>query len=117
MTQSSSPLHARRAFLCVYRTMKASGFHVLPYHNAIPTMGDWGWQLGIKEEVISEGDLKRRAMALRFSDVETFFLNREAMTGMLQFWKGMFDGVEDVAVNTELAPVVDGYYREGEWGW
>lgn len=117
VTQSSSPLHARRAFLCVYRTMKASGFRVLPFHNAIPTMGDWGWHLGMKEEVISEADLKRRALALRFSDVETVFLNREAMLGMLHFWKGMFDGVEDVAVNTELAPVVDSYYREGEWGW
>ncbi len=117
VTQSSSPLHARRAFLCVYRTLKAAGFHVVPYHNAIPTMGDWGWHLSMKAEVISEPDLKRRALALRFSDVETVFLNHEAMAGMLHFWKGMFDGVADVAVNTELAPVVDRYYREGEWGW
>ena len=117
MTQSSSPLHARRAFLCVYQTLKAAGFHVVPYHNAIPTMGDWGWQLGMKAEVIKEPDLKRRALALNFSDVETVFLNREAMAGMLHFWKGMFDDISNVAVNTELAPVVDSYYREGEWGW
>ena len=117
VTQSSSPLHARRAFLCVYQTLKAAGFHVVPYHNAIPTMGNWGWHLGMKAEVISETDLKRRALALDFSDVETVFLNHEAMAGMLHFWKGMFDGISDVAVNTELAPVVDRYYREGEWGW
>ena len=36
---------------------------------------------------------------------------------MLHFWKGMFDGLEDVEVSTELAPVVDRYYRESEWGW
>ncbi len=117
VTQSSSPLHARRAFLCVYRTLKAAGFHVLPYHNSIPTMGQWGWHLAMKEGVISEPDLKQRAMALRFSEVETVFLNHEAMAGMLHFWKGMFDGLEDVEVNTELAPVVDRYYRESEWGW
>lgn len=116
-TQSSSPLHARRAFLCVYRTLKAAGLQVVPYHNAIPTMGDWGWHLAMKEEVISEPDLKRRAMALRFADVETAYLNGEAMVGMLHFWKGMFDGLDDVEVNTELAPVVDRYYRESEWGW
>ncbi len=117
VTQSSSPLHATRAFLCVYRTLQAAGFSVLPYHNAIPTMGDWGWTLGMKAEVVSAGALKERAMGLEFSEVETVFLNREAMVGMSQFWKGVFEQAGEVAVNTELAPVVDRYYREAEWGW
>ena len=117
VTQSSSPLHATRAFLCVYRTLQAAGFSVLPYHNAIPTMGDWGWTLGMKAEVVSVETLKERAMGLDFSEVETVFLNREAMVGMVQFWKGVFEQAGEVAVNTELAPVVDRYYREAEWGW
>ena len=56
-------------------------------------------------------------MGLDFSGVETAFLNREAMVGMVQFWKGVFEQAGEVAVNTELAPVVDRYYREAEWGW
>ena len=104
------------AFLCIYRTMQAAGFSVLPYHNAIPTMGDWGWQLGMKSGRISEGGLKQRAMRLNFSNVETRFLNQEAMVGMLHFWKGLFEQAETIVVNTEVEPTVDGYYREGEWG-
>ena len=117
VTQSSSPLYATRAFLCVYRTLQAAGFSVLPYHTTIPTMGDWGWVLGMKAEVVSVEALKERAMGLDFSGVETVFLNREAMVGMAQFWKGVFEQAGEVAVNTELAPVVDRYYREAEWGW
>ena len=117
VTQSSSPLYATRAFLCVYRTLQAAGFSVLPYHNTIPTMGDWGWVLGMKAEVVSAEALKARAVGLDFSGVETVFLNREAMVGMAQFWKGVFEQAGEVAVNTELAPVVDRYYREAEWGW
>ena len=116
VTQSTSPLHAPQAFLCIYRTMQAAGFSVLPYHNAIPTMGDWGWQLGMKSGRISEGGLKQRAMRLNFSNVETRFLNQEAMVGMLHFWKGLFEQAETIVVNTEMEPTVDGYYREGEWG-
>ncbi len=116
VTQSSSPLHVQEVFLCVRRTMEAAGFAVLPYHNAIPTMGEWGWNIGRKAEVISGEQLRRHAEQIDFSGVETRFLNREAMVGMLHFWKGMFDEASEVAVNREFAPVVDRYYRMAEWG-
>ena len=115
VTQSTSPLFATRAFACISRTMQAAGFSVLPYHNPVPTMGDWGWNLGMKAEVIPEEELKRRAMGLTFLDVETRFLNQDAMVGMVHFWKDVFD--PEIQVNTELEPVIDRYYRESEWGW
>lgn len=117
VTQSSSPLHANRAFVCIYRTMQDAGFAVLPYHNALPTMGVWGWNLGMKRNRVSTEALRRRAESLKFERVATRFLNQEAMAGMLHFWKGMFDAEETVAVNTVMEPVIDGYYREAEWGW
>ncbi len=117
VTQSSSPVHAREVFLCVRRTMEAAGLNVLSYHNAIPTMGEWGWNLGRKVASISREGLKGMAMQIDFSAVETRFLDQEAMVGMLHFWKGMFNEASEIAVNTELAPVVDRYYRMAEWGW
>lgn len=117
VTQSSSPLHARQAFLCIYRTLEAAGFSVLPYHNSVPTMGDWGWNLGMKAEVISQKRLKQQATKIRFSGTNLTFLNREAMIGMLHFWKGLFDGLETIEVNSELEPTIDQYYRTAEWGW
>ena len=79
-------------------------------------MGEWGWHLAMKGEVASEETLWSRVEEMTFEGVETTFLDREAMEGMMLFWKGMFEEAETVEVNTELAPVIDRYYREGEWG-
>ncbi len=114
VTQASSPLHARLAFLCIERTMADAGFSTLPYHAYIPTMGDWGWILG--QRGIDEGGLVRRMRELRFENIETRFLNAEALRGMLHFWKGMFDEKHEIEVSTEMQPTVDRYYRQSEWG-
>ncbi|MEZ4934125.1 MAG: hypothetical protein R2788_18625 [Saprospiraceae bacterium] len=41
---SDQPFHTRRAFWCIYETLKSSsGFnYVYPYHVYVPTFGDWG---------------------------------------------------------------------------
>ena len=50
VVQSTSPLAARRAFWCIAETLRASGFHVRPYHAAVPTFGEWGWVLATMRE-------------------------------------------------------------------
>ncbi|MDP6039995.1 MAG: polyamine aminopropyltransferase, partial [Candidatus Latescibacteria bacterium] len=116
VTQASSPLHARRAFLCIDRTMSEAGFSTIPYHTYIPSMGDWGWVLGMKTEEIAGKMLEKNMLPLNFTTPSVEFLNADAMAGMLHFWKGMFDGVDTIAVSTEVEPTVDRYYRESEWG-
>ena len=43
--QCTSPLLSRRAYWCIVRTMEAAGFHVRPFHAAVPSFGDWGFAL------------------------------------------------------------------------
>ena len=117
VTQASSPLHSPHAFLCIYRTMVAAEFSVMPYHNYVPTMGDWGFMLGMRGPLLLEKGLDDRAKELDFSKIETQFLNQEAMLGMLQFWKDIFADLNSIIVSTELEPTVDRYYRKAEWGW
>ncbi|MEZ4955493.1 MAG: polyamine aminopropyltransferase [Saprospiraceae bacterium] len=51
-TQATSPFHTRRAFWCIYETLKASGFnYVYPYHVYVPTFGDWGFVLASSAEL------------------------------------------------------------------
>jgi spermidine synthase len=45
--QSTSPLFARASYWCVVRTMEAAGFHVRPYHTAVPSFGIWGFALAM----------------------------------------------------------------------
>lgn len=45
--QSTSPYHARDAFLTVGVTLRAAGFaSVERYHANIPSFGEWGWTIG-----------------------------------------------------------------------
>ncbi|GIW82580.1 MAG: polyamine aminopropyltransferase [Gemmatales bacterium] len=41
--QCTSPLVARRSYWCIIRTLEAAGFHVHPYHAAVPSFGIWGF--------------------------------------------------------------------------
>lgn len=116
VTQSSSPLHARKVFLCVMKTVEAAGFSALPYHVAVPTMGTWGWVVARKATSMSPSELRRQAEREDYDAVETVFLDSESGNGMLKFWRGMFEGQEALAVNTLFDPVVDRYYHEAEWG-
>lgn len=58
VTQASSPYFSREAFLCINRTIDEAGFTTLPYHNQVPTMGEWGWVLGVKKERMVASRLK-----------------------------------------------------------
>jgi spermidine synthase len=115
VTQSTSPLYSPEAFLCIKKSMEAGGFSVVPYQNSIPTMGDWGWNLGVKQEAMSAEKLKERLLRLDFSESETRFINRAAMTAMAHFGKGLFELSDEIEVNTQSNPVLLKYYRQGDW--
>ena len=116
--QATSPYFSRDAFLCINKTVAAAGFSTLPYHNQIPTMGEWGWVLGVAGETVSPGRLKALALAVDFSGLPTKFLNNDAMISMLHFGKGVFDPgrMAGIKVNTQINPALYGYYLSGSWG-
>ena len=43
--QSTSPVYAYKAFWTIGRTMMAAGLEALPYHDLVPSFGEWGWWL------------------------------------------------------------------------
>lgn len=49
--QSTSPYEAKKAFLTVGVTMKEAGFsYVERYRQNIPSFGEWGWTIGVKDK-------------------------------------------------------------------
>lgn len=118
VTQASSPFFAKKVFLCIQKTMEAAGLVTLPYHNEVPTLGDWGWVLGVRNGDTTREKLKASASFLKFNDIETRFLNQDAMKAMLLFGKGLFDSVDAdfIKINTISDPVLLRYYQEGSWG-
>ncbi|MCS6797525.1 MAG: polyamine aminopropyltransferase [Myxococcota bacterium] len=45
VVQATSPLHARRSFWCIERTIRDVGLHTRPYHVHVPSFGAWGFVL------------------------------------------------------------------------
>lgn len=118
VTQATSPFFSKKAFLCILATVKKAGFSTLPFHNPIPTMGEWGWVMGARAEDLDTDRMKEILMAAQFENIETRYINQDAMISMLHFGKGVFDGKNslDIQINTEFHPVLYNYYLSGSWG-
>jgi spermidine synthase len=112
VTQATDASHANITFCCILKTMRAAGFSCLPYRNYVPTMGNWGWILGMKKDIISKPTLDTMVSALDFSQIETKFLNRDVMASMRLFGKDDLNMVSYVDVNTELNPVLHQYMQQ-----
>ncbi|KPA17466.1 spermidine synthase [Candidatus Magnetomorum sp. HK-1] len=116
ITQATSPYFSKKAFLCILKTIQAADFVTLPYHNHIPTMGEWGFVLGMRKIDITSEKLKERAEQLKFSDISCRFINNNGMLSMIYFGKGILDQINTVKLNTQLNPVLHQYYLSGNWG-
>jgi len=44
--QASSPVYTHTAFSCVGATLKEAGFSIRPYHDNVPSFGEWGFWMG-----------------------------------------------------------------------
>ena len=115
VTQSTSPLYSPEAFLCIKKTMQAANFSPLPYQNSIPSMGQWGWILGIRKKTMPAKRLKQEVIAQKLSDIETRFFNQNAMISMAYFGKGLFEKEEKIEPNTQFNHNILKYYRQGSW--
>jgi spermidine synthase len=66
VVQSTSPAFARTSFWCIDKTLRAAGFHTLPYHVFVPSFGDWGFVLARLAEFAAPTELP--SAPLRFLD-------------------------------------------------
>ncbi len=114
VTQASSTVYSANAFVCILKTMESAGMSVLPYHNQIPTLGEWGWCMGMRKDVVTNERLKKELLKIDLT-IPTTFLNKDAIVSMVHFGKGVLDKEEDIEVNTILNPVLVKYYKKGSW--
>lgn len=104
VVQSTSPLVAPKSFWCVNATLKATGFYTIPYHNYVPSFGEWGYILAMHKPAYSWlSDLPKGLK----------FLNRETMQQMLSFPDDM-KAHQPIAINKLNNQVLVTYF-EDEW--
>ena len=110
--QATSPYHAKEAFLCIGRSMTASELTVIPYHDNIPSFGEWGWWIGGHRERWSENGLKKRLEQTAKLAVPTNYLTPELINASLYFGKNQLKTSEN-EINTLVNHKIFTYYLKG----
>lgn len=109
--QSTSPYHAKRAFLGIGKTMRHAGFlHVEQYHRNVPSFGEWGWTIATKRGAPP----RKRLAALRTLPVETNWLTGPLMLASFEFGRGFFDELDHIQVN-RLGSMTAYQYHRRDW--
>ncbi|MCP4688101.1 MAG: polyamine aminopropyltransferase [Desulfobacterales bacterium] len=112
VVQATSPYHARESFLCIKRTIESAGMRVIPFHENVPSFGDWGWLLAWKD-TLSETHVLRGIEEMKF-DAPTRYLTPEVFKRALVFGKGELSSSHD-EVNTLMFPILLDYYLRESW--
>ena len=114
--QSTSPYHAKESFLCILRTVESAGFRTLPYHDNVPSFGDWGWVLAWKsaESVSSVRNRIARINAFRVGANRLRHLTPEVFKSSLAFGKTMLEPKRS-EINRLMQPVLLQMYLDESW--
>ena len=117
ITQAGSPYFAPASFACIQKTIAAAGFSVIPLHNQVVTMGEWGWILGTKDDH-SPQQLIEQLTRPRIDSIDTRWYNPDAARLITSFGKDFFiqKQRDSIQVNRIHNPVVYHYFLKGKWG-
>lgn len=109
-TQAGSPYFAAKAFLSVNNTMQAADLNTIMMHNQIPSLGEWGWIIGLKD---NPKKVKTIIQEMDFSDIQTTWLDKNALNILFSFGKTTVT-VEDIGINSLKNPITHRLYKEGD---
>lgn len=103
--QCTSPYVAPRSFWSINTTLMACGFHTVPYHNYVPSFGEWGYIMALDHDHYQVPDTF--AITARY-------ISKPVMEQMLQFPEDMkaHTPLEVNKLNNQALV----HYFEEEWG-
>jgi spermidine synthase len=95
--QSTSPYHAKKAFLSIGKTLLSSGFpFVDQYRQNVPSFGEWGWHIASKQRV----GPRQRLSDMQVLPAAHDWLTLDLLNAAFEFPGGFFDELGTVEVNT-----------------
>ena len=107
VTQSTSPYHARNAFISIGQTLRAAGFpQVQQYRQNVPSFGEWGWSIATRQA----RPPRERLAELTTLPVAHDWLTRDLLLAAFEFPRDFFE--VDVDVNTLGSHTVYRYHQD-----
>lgn len=110
--QSTSPIHAKEAYLCIGRTMESAGLAAIPYHDNVPSFGEWGWWIGGRDDRYTPDTLRDKITNVSRLKVDTKYLTPALIHASLAFGKDQLSST-NLDINTITSPKVFSYYLQG----
>jgi len=93
--QSTSPYHAKEAFLTVGVTLKQAGFDKIErYHQNVPTFGEWGWTIATKM-----GKSPKQRIINNNKEIQSNWATKELILSSFEFGKNFFDIEQELEPN------------------
>ena len=93
--QSTSPYHAKKAFISIGKTLESAGFAVDQYHANVPTFGEWGWSIGSK---LGASPLTRIEQVDHLP-LEAQWMSLEQIKAAFVFAPDFYQNADDIGVN------------------
>ena len=110
--QSTSPQRAKDVYLSIGLTLGRAGFQRLPYHDYLPSFGDWGWWLAWRHDEAPEA-MRGRLAEQPGLQHELKYLTDDKLAAVFAFGRGQLEPRPGLLPNTKLQPVLIRYYRRG----
>jgi spermidine synthase len=108
--QSTSPYHAKKAFLSVGKTLADAGFNTQQYHANVPTFGEWGWTIG----TVHGRNILDRINAVETLPVADQWISKEQLLAAFVFSPNFYQNIGDINVN-ELGSYQIYHYHHEAW--
>lgn len=111
VVQSTSPFHAKHAFMSIAKTIKAAQWRdVQQYHFNVPSFGQWGWTIATLNGLPAKQRLAKQAIVKPF---ETW-LTPALIQASFEFSQGFYQHMDQVHIN-ELGSFVLYRYHQQAW--
>ncbi|MEM9101580.1 MAG: polyamine aminopropyltransferase [Pseudomonadota bacterium] len=110
VVQSTSPFHAREAFISIGKTIKAAGFSdVEQYRQNVPSFGEWGWSIAVKQGKSAY----QRISTFDKLPINDEWVNLPLIKAAFQFPQSFYDDVDSIEINRLGFGTVYQYHHEG----
>ncbi len=106
--QSTSPYHAKKAFVSIGKTMWAAGYQTEQYHTNVPTFGEWGWTIGTVRGLKPS----QRIAQVDKLPVADPWLSKAALEAAFIFAPSYFEETENIKINRLGSHQVYRYHYE-----
>ena len=110
VVQSTSPYHAKEAFISIGKSVADAGFITQQYHTNVPTFGEWGWTIA----TVHGKNALDRIKEIDLLPIQDRWLSKAMMEAAFVFSPSFYQNTSYIKVN-KLGSHQLYYYHHDAW--